>query len=90
MVYKQKRDQTMKTVKEYNKILNSSNHRLFSFPTDVQPVFALVRVSGKGSWLDKLLGLDIVETLFSSADYKKICQETENVIVNHRGLVKAK
>lgn len=70
----------MRTANEYNKILKLSNHRLYTFSTETRPIYSLVKVSGRGNFVQRIMGADIEETIFSSVDYAKICKEADAVI----------
>ena len=78
-------NQKIRAIPDYNKILKTSNHRIERFFTDpTGPQFALVKVTGKGNWFQRMSSLDIVETLFMTNDYKKLCQEAEELIRTYR------
>jgi|GEM_PF-2875499 len=80
----------MKSVKEYNLALKPFNHRIFAFQTEGQAtsrdniaVFSLVKLSGKGNYFERLLGLDIEDTVYSSGNFSRICKEAEAIIESH-------
>jgi hypothetical protein len=70
----------MRTASDYNKILKLSNHRLYTFSTETRPIYSLVKVSGKGNFVQRIMGADIEETIFSSVDYAKVCKEADAII----------
>ena len=74
-------NQKIRAIPEYNNLLKTSNHRIERFFTDpTGPQFALVKVTGKGNWFQRMSSLDIVETIFMTNDYKKLCLEAEELI----------
>lgn len=70
----------MRTASEYNKVLKLSNHRLYTFSTETRAIYSLVKVSGKGNFIQRIMGADIEETIFSSVDYAKVCKEADALI----------
>ena len=70
----------MRTASEYNKVLKLSNHRLYTFATETRAIYSLVKVSGTGNFIQRFMGSDIEETLFSSVDYAKVCKEADAII----------
>lgn len=70
----------MRTAKQYNQILKLFNHRLYTFSTETKPIFSLVKITGKGNYVQRIMGADIEETIFSSVDYAKVCKEADAVI----------
>ncbi|MGJ7553389.1 hypothetical protein ACSFBI_05305 [Variovorax sp. RB3P1] len=81
----------MRTVRQNNKILKNFNHKIFVFPTEMNQIFSIVKVSGEGNYFERLLGTDVVDTVFTSTDYNKVCKHVNEIIKSYgSGLVGAK
>ena len=81
----------MRTISQYNKILKSFNHKIFVFPTELNNIFSIVKVSGKGNFFERLVGTDVEDTVFTTTDYLKVCKQVNVIIKAHgTGLVGAK
>ena len=81
----------MRTLSQNNKILKKFNHKIFVFPTELYQIFSIVKVTGTGNFFERLVGTDVVETVFTSTDYLKVCKQANEIIKAHgTGLVGAK
>ena len=80
----------MRTVSQNNKILKNYNHRIFVFPTELNQIFSIVKVTGNGNFFERLVGTDVVETVLTTTDYNKVCKHVHEIIKAHgTGLVGA-
>lgn len=80
----------MRTVRQNNKILKNYNHKIFVFPTELNQIFSIVKVTGKGNFFERFVGTDVVDTVFTTSDYNKVCKQVNEIIKAHgTGLVGA-
>lgn len=81
----------MRTISQNNKILKSFNHKIFVFPTEINQIFSIVKVTGTGNFFARLVGTDVVDTVLTTTDYTKVCKHVNEIIKAHgTGLVCAK
>ena len=81
----------MRSISENNKILRNFNHKIFVFPTELNQVFSIVKVTGKGNFFERLLGTDVVDTVLTTTDYLKVSKHVNEIIKeNGNGLVGGK